>query len=176
MTTAKLTAPSLIAEAERLLAAHIYEHVTQVLIEAMRHYPAILRHFSYPATERPEGVPEWIYSAVFEATNEFDELCWPIFRGSLMSRAYSFANGCRTSGASLELKTAMSELGAARSSDGDPSDETSWVECLAITGTGLAKALGVSLYQRLREAFKAIEDSTRNTLAGALGQPLWEDQ
>lgn len=142
MNTTKLTAPSLIAEAERLLAAHIAEHVTQTLGEAMEHYPAILRHFAYPATERPAGVPEWIYMAVFEATNEFEELCWPIFRGSLMSRAYCFAEGCHTSGASLELKTTMSEMGAVRGHDGAPDDETTWAEYAAITGTGLSKALG----------------------------------
>lgn len=153
------------AEANNLLSQHILHHVVTVMDEVVRHYPAILDYFANPKGERPSGVPEWIYAATFDATDPDGLLCWPIFRGSLMSRAYSSASGCHVTEPSLALKAVMVELGFSHGHDGAPDDSSSWIECAAITGAGVAKALGESIYRRLLAQMNELDSRTQAVLA-----------
>lgn len=153
------------AEAETLLSRHVIEWTLQVLKDVTLHYPAILDHFANPTEHRPAGIPEWLFSAAFEATDPDGLLCWPIFRGSLMSRAYSITSGSYINEPSLQLKTALVTLGFSHGHDGDPDDQASWIECASITGAGVAKALGESLYRRLVIQMDELEERTRTTFA-----------
>lgn len=137
------------AEAETRLERHINECTLKVLNDVPLHYPVILEHIAAPTLHLPAGVPEWLYRAVFDATSPDGALCWPIFRGSLMSRIYSIASSCCIEEPSLPLKTAMTTLGFSDGHDGDPHDKSSSIECACLTGASVAKALGDSIYRRL---------------------------
>lgn len=176
-TTATLSDAALINEAEAVLSAHIQRQVAGAIRELTEHYPAYLAHSARPTTERPAGVPEWVYIAFFDATNEYDELCWPILRGSLMSRAYSMTGGCPVAhlsegvwsgDASLALRKALIQIGAVTSYyDVDDDDEDHTAGCAHVCGDVIAKGLGVSLYQRLNEHFQQIEDECKEAFQAA---------
>ena len=170
MNTKQLTDPTLISGANILLSAHIKAHVKATIDELFSHLPAIKSHFDNPVFTSPKGVPTWAFAAMFEATDDYHSVSWGALRGSLLSRAYSMISGCsvllspgdiRTSPVPLSLWKALvgADLIPYYYDISENEDETT--QCAHVSGSVLARALGIALFERCETHFKTIESDTK---------------